>query len=47
MWNEKIMNSYEKDKLQYLTSQQKERYVKDNLRELEKFDEHGVLRKRD
>jgi len=41
------MNSYEKDKLQYLTSQEKERYFKDKLRELEKFDEHGVLRKPD
>lgn len=47
VWNEKIMNSYEKDKLQYLTSQEKERYFKDKLRELEKFDEHGVLRKPD
>ena len=47
VWNEKIMNSYEKDKLQYLTSQEKERYFKDKLRELEKFDVHGVLRKPD
>ena len=47
VWNEKIMNSYEKDKLQYLTSQEKERYFKEKLRELEKFDEHGVLRKPD
>ena len=47
VWNEKIMNSYEKDKLQYLTSQEKERYFKDKLRDLEKFDEHGVLRKPD
>lgn len=47
VWNEKIMNSYEKDKLQYLTSQEKERYFKDKLRELEKFDEHGVLQKPD
>ena len=47
VWNEKIMNSYEKDKLQYLTSKEKERYFKDKLRELEKFDVHGVLRKPD
>lgn len=47
VWNEKIMNSYEKDKLQYLTSQEKERYFKDKLRELEKFDVHGVLRRPD
>ena len=47
VWNEKIMNSYERDKLQYLTSQEKERYFKDKLRELEKFDEHGVLRRPD
>ena len=47
VWNEKIMNSYEKDKLQYLTSQEKERYFKEKLRELEKFDVHGVLRKPD
>ena len=47
VWNEKIMNSYEKDKLQYLTSKEKERYFKDKLRELEKFDVHGVLRRPD
>lgn len=47
VWNEKIMNQYEKDKLQYLTSQEKKRYFKDKLRELEKFDVHGVLRKPD
>lgn len=47
VWNEKIMNQYEKDKLQYLTSQEKERYFKEKLRDLEKFDEHGVLRKPD
>ena len=47
VWNEKIMNSYEKDKLQYLTSVEKERYFKDKLRELEKFDVHGILRRQD
>ena len=47
VWNEKIMNSYEKDKLQYLTSVEKERYFKDKLRELEKFDVHGILRRHD
>lgn len=47
VWNEKIMNSYEKDKLQYLTSVEKKRYFKDKLREIEKFDAHGVLRKQD
>lgn len=41
------MNSYEKDKLQYLTSQEKERYFKEKLRELEKFDVHGVLKRPD
>ena len=47
VWNEKIMNSYEKDKLQYLTSEEKKRYFKDKLRELEKFDVHGVLKRPD
>ena len=42
-WNEKIMNSYEKDKLQYLTSAEKERYFEDKVRELRKYDNYGVL----
>ena len=47
VWNEKIMNSYEKDKLQYLTSVEKERYFKEKLRDLERFDVHGILRRQD
>lgn len=43
VWNEKIMNAYEKDKLQYLTSEEKERYFKEKVRDLKKFDKHGVL----
>ena len=43
VWNEKIMNSYERDKLQYLTSEEKSRYFADKIRELRKYDVHGVL----
>ena len=43
VWNEKIMNPYEKDKLQYLTSEEKNRYFKEKIRELNKIDKHGVL----
>ena len=43
MWNEKILNAYEKDKLQYLTSKEKEHYFQDKLRQIRKFDTHGVL----
>ena len=43
VWNEKIMNSYEKDKLQYLTSEEKTRYFKEKARELKKVDKYGVL----
>lgn len=47
VWNEKIMNSYERDKVQYMTSKEKERYFKKKVRELKKFDEYGVLSHRD
>ena len=43
VWNEKIMNSYEKEKLKYLTSSEKERYFEDKVRELAKYDNHGIL----
>ena len=43
MWNEKIMNVYEKDKLQYLTSEEKTRYFAEKVRELAKIDPHGIL----
>jgi len=43
VWNEKIMNAYERDKIQYLTSKERERYFKDKIRDLQKYDEHGVL----
>ena len=47
VWNEKIMNPYEKDKLQYLTSEEKTRYFKDKVRELKKVDVHGILNHED
>lgn len=43
VWNEKIMNSYERDKIQYMTSREKERYFKKKVRELRKIDTYGVL----
>ena len=43
MWNEKIMNSYEKDKLQYLTSDEKRRYFEEKVRDLAKCDTYHVL----
>ena len=43
VWNEKIMNSYERDKLQYLTSEEKTRYFAEKVRELKKHDPHGIL----
>ena len=43
MWNERIMNPYEQDKIQYMTSVERERYFKEKVRELRKFDEHGIL----
>lgn len=43
VWNEKIMNPYEKDKIQYLTSVEKKQYFKDKVRELKKCDPYGVL----
>ena len=47
VWNEKIMNSYERDTVQYMTSKEKERYFKKKVRELKKFDEYWVLIHRD
>lgn len=47
VWNEKIMNTYEKDKLQYLTSAEKTRYFQEKIRELEKYDQYGILNHRD
>lgn len=43
MWGEKIMNSYEREKIQYLTSDEKERYFQDKIRGMKKMDTHGVL----
>ena len=37
------MNSYERDKLQYLTSAEKERYFKEKIRELKKYDNIAVM----
>jgi hypothetical protein len=42
-WNEKILNSYEREKLQYLTSAEKERYFQDKIRGLKKIDKKGIL----
>ena len=47
VWNEKIMNSYERNKLQYLTSEEKERYFKEKVRELRKTDPYGILNHED
>ena len=41
------MNGYERDKLQYLTSEEKERYFADKIRQLEKCDPHGILTHKD
>ena len=43
VWNEKIMNSYEKEKLKYLTSEEKERYFSDKVMDLKKYDKYGIL----
>ena len=43
VWNEKIMNAYEKDKLQYLTSVERERYFNQKIRDLRKCDTFGIL----
>lgn len=43
VWNEKIMNSYERDKLQYLTSDEKARYFSEKVRDLKKRDPYGIL----
>lgn len=47
VWNEKIMNAYEKDKLQYLTSEEKTRYFQEKIRELKKCDPYGILNHQD
>lgn len=47
VWNEKILNTYEKDKLQYMTSEEKERYFKEKIRELKKYDTYGILNHND
>ena len=41
------MNSYERDKLQYMTSSERDRYFKEKIREISKFDEHGILKRKD
>ena len=41
------MNTYEREKIQYLTSKERERYFNDKIRELRKYDEHGILTHRD
>ena len=46
-WNEHIVNPYEKEQLQYLTSDEKERYFKDKVRDLQKFDVYGILTHQD
>lgn len=46
-WNERILNSYEREKLQYLTSKEKEHYFKDKVRQLQKVDSHGILNHED
>lgn len=43
VWNERIMNAYEKDKIQYMTSVEKKRYFNEKVRDLKKYDRHGVL----
>ena len=43
VWNENIMNSYEREKLQYMTSKEKDRYLQDKISDLEKYDVNGVL----
>lgn len=47
VWNEKIMNSYERDKIQYMTSKEKERYFNDKIRSLKKYDRDGILNHED
>ena len=47
VWNEKIMNTYEKEKIQYMTSEEKTRYFKEKLRDISKMDKHGVLTHQD
>lgn len=47
VWNEKIMNAYERDKLQYLTSEEKTRYFNEKIRELRKYDTYGILNHQD
>ena len=37
------MNSYEREKLQYMTSKEKDRYLQDKISDLEKYDVNGVL----
>lgn len=46
-WNERIVNPYEREHLQYLTSEEKERYFKDKVRDLQKFDTYGILTHQD
>lgn len=46
-WNERIVNPYEREQLQYLTSDEKARYFKDKVRELQKFDTYGILTHQD
>ena len=46
-WNERIVNPYEREQLQYLTSEEKVRYFKDKVRELQKFDTYGILTHQD
>ena len=43
VWNEKIMNQYEIDKLQYLTSEEKTRYFEEKVRDLSKYDTYHIL----
>lgn len=47
VWSEKIMNSYEREQMQYLTSEEKKRYFADKIREMGKWDVHGILQHKD
>lgn len=42
-WNEGILNPYERETIQYMTSKEKDRYYQDKVRELRKADPNGLL----
>ena len=43
VWNEKIFNQYERDKIQFMTSKEKNTYLAEKVRYLKKYDKHGIL----